>query len=338
LGGPYGGDGGNGGDVIAIGDHNLNTLFELRNHKTLRAQNGENGRTAQETGKGGECTYVKLPLGTSIYNAKTNELIADILEPGQTFVICEGGKGGRGNTFFKSSFNRAPTLHENGDKGQEMDVVLKLRYIADIGMVGLPNAGKSTFIGQVSNAKPRVANYEFTTLTPVLGVVNLHDKKIVFSDLPGLIEGASEGRGLGHEFLKHIERCHILIHLVSLNSVDNVDVVKAYQTINDELEKYDSSLMNKPIIIVANKIDVDTNQTNLKTLSKFLKHDVIAISAKNNIGVKELLENIYKEYIKIEQINQIKLRDKVQKVKVIELKKQKDYSLDLTIKQINDNT
>jgi GTP-binding protein len=277
-------------------------------------------------------------LGTSIYNAETNELIADILESGQTCVVCEGGKGGRGNTFFKSSFNRVPTLHENGDKGQELDVVLKLRYIADIGMVGLPNAGKSTFIGQVSNAKPRVANYEFTTLTPVLGVVSLHDKKVVFSDLPGLIEGASEGKGLGHEFLKHIERCHILIHLVSLNPIDNQDVEKAYTTINDELEKYDSSLMDKPIIVVANKIDVDGSKENLKILSKFLKHDIISISAKENIGVKELLEVIYKEYIEIEKINQIKLEKQVQKVKVIELKKQKDYSVDLKIKKINDNT
>jgi GTP-binding protein len=265
-------------------------------------------------------------------------LIADILESGQTFVLCEGGKGGKGNCFFKSSFNRAPTLHENGDKGQETRVNLQLRYIADIGMVGLPNAGKSTFIGQVSNAKPKVANYQFTTLVPVLGIVNIHDKKIVFSDLPGLIEGASEGKGLGHEFLKHVERCHILIHLISLSKMDNEDVTSAYQVINDELKKYDTSLISKPIIVVANKNDVPEADAQLKKLSKYLKQDVISISAKDNVGIKELLEIIYHEYLKIEKINQKKLEEQIQKVKVIEIKKQKDFSIDLQIKQIRDKT
>lgn len=336
-GGPYGGDGGDGGDIIIIGNHNVNTLFEWRNHKKVFAANGENGRTAKETGKGGSDTYVNVPLGTSIYDEKTNELICDILESGQTYVICEGGKGGRGNAFFKSSFNRAPTLHENGDLGEEKFVKLKLRYIADVCLIGLPNAGKSTFVSKISNAKPKIANYQFTTLVPVLGIVTINNDNLVFADMPGLIKGASEGKGLGHEFLKHIERCQVFIHLVSMSSSDNDDVVNSYEIINSELEKYNRELVNKPIIVVANKKDTDNAQDNYQKLKSFLKKQhVFFISAKNSDGINEVLDCVYTKYKTIKNENEQKLKDTQHNIKIIEIKKQKDFNLDLKIINVND--
>jgi GTP-binding protein len=315
----------------------VNTLFELRNHKNITAVDGENGRTAKETGHGGSDVHINLPLGTSVYDTNTNELIVDILESGQTFTICEGGKGGHGNAFFKSSFNRAPTLHEHGDLGEEKEVTLKIKYIADIGLVGLPNAGKSTFVGQVSSAKPKTANYQFTTLVPVLGIVNLHNEKVVFADLPGLIEGAAEGKGLGHEFLKHIERCSILLHLVSLNPTDGEDVVTSYKTITNELKEYSRALLDKPIIIVANKIDVDGAQDNLKKLKKSIKGKIYIISALTKEGIDELLEAIYQDFQKIQLKNKQKLLNQTQKVKVIEVKQQKDFAKDLRIIDLGNN-
>ncbi|GHU47297.1 hypothetical protein FACS1894218_1410 [Bacilli bacterium] len=282
-------------------------------------------------------TYIHLPLGTSVYDTETNELLVDILTSGQTFTICEGGKGGRGNAFFKSSFNRAPTLYENGDVGQERNVILKLRYIADIGLVGLPNAGKSTFVGQVTTAKPRVANYQFTTIVPVLGVCETHNDKIIFADLPGLIEGAADGKGLGHEFLKHVERCSILIHLVSLNPEDNKDVVKAYKTIKNEMGQYSSALMDKPIVIIANKIDVHGAEVNLQKLKKAIRAPILAISAKDKIGLKETLTKLYKQYQKIKKDDQLRLIQHISKVKVIEVKQQRDFTKDLMINKIDDH-
>lgn len=336
-GGPYGGDGGDGGNIIIIGDHNVNTLFEWGNHKQIIARNGENGRTAQETGKGAKDTYINVPLGTSIYDQRNNELICDILESGQTFVVCEGGKGGRGNTFFKSSINRAPTLHENGDIGQERYVKLKLRYIADVCLIGLPNAGKSTFVSQISNAKPKIANYQFTTLIPVLGIVKIHDDNLVFADMPGLIEGASEGKGLGHEFLKHIERCQIFIHLISMNPIDNEDVNNAYRIINSEVEKYNRELIDKPIIVVANKKDINDTETNYLKLKKLLKKQkVFFISAKENDGIDKVLEEVYEKYSVIKKNNEQKLLEQKQNIKVIEIKKQKDFNQDLKIIKLDE--
>ncbi|MDR0739385.1 MAG: GTPase ObgE [Mycoplasmataceae bacterium] len=337
MGGPYGGDGGDGGNIILIGNHNINTLFEWRSRKTVIAANGENGRTAKETGHNGKDIYMNLPLGTSVYDAQTNELIIDILETGQTHIICEGGRGGRGNASFKSSFNRAPTLHENGDIGEEKNIIFKLKYIADVGLVGLPNAGKSTLVGQISNAKPKTANYQFTTLTPVLGTVTKQQNKMVFADLPGLIEGASEGKGLGHEFLKHIERCSILIHLISLNPLDNIDVIKAYKTINNELKKYSKVISQKPIIYVANKIDVNDATRNLTKLKKGIKSKIYVISALHRIGIDELLDDIFQKFNKIQLENKKRLLGKITKTKIIELKQQKDYAKDLKIKQIDNN-
>jgi GTP-binding protein len=209
------------------------------------------------SGRAGKDVYIKVPVGTTVYDAETEKIIVDILSVGQEFVICKGGKGGYGNAFFKSSFNKVPTLHENGDLGETKEILLKIRYIADVGIVGFPNAGKSTLINLISNAKPKIANYQFTTITPVLGVVKNKGKELIFADMPGLIKGASSGKGLGHEFLKHIERCYVLIHLVSLDPNDNEDVLLSIKQINDELKKYSKILLNKNIILVASKADTE---------------------------------------------------------------------------------
>jgi GTP-binding protein len=297
----------------------VDTLFDLRNKKTIIAKNGDNGQTQNMSGRNAFDIFVDIPLGTTIYDVNTNEVICDILESGQKYIICKGGRGGHGNTYFKSSFNRVPTLHENGDLGEEKQVLLKLKYVADVGLVGLPNAGKSTLISKISNATPKIASYQFTTLTPVLGTVNIKDQKLVFEDVPGLIEGASSGKGLGHEFLKHIERCHILIHLISLSASDNDDIVNAYQTIVNELNQYSVNLQNKPIILVGNKIDTDDYEENLKVLEKKLKTKIFTISAKEKINVDELLTHIYDKYSNIIQ----ELKNKVLEAKeeVVEVEK-----------------
>ncbi|MDR1991772.1 MAG: GTPase ObgE [Mycoplasmataceae bacterium] len=335
MGGPYGGNGGDGGNIILIGDHNVNTLFEWNNHKLVVAPDGENGRTAKETGHKGTDVFINLPLGTSVYDYDSKKIIVDILESGQTFVICEGGKGGKGNAFFKSSMNRAPTLHENGDLGEQKKVILKLRYIADVGLVGLPNAGKSSLISQISNVKSKIGSYQFTTLTPKLGVVERNHRKMVFADLPGLIEGATEGKGLGREFLKHIERCLILIHLISISTQDNENLNHAYTIINNELKQYNQVLLDKPIIVVINKIDLPYDVKIIERLQKFINKKVFLISAKTNEGVDQLINELFHIYEELQKKEAAKLLKQKSKVKVIELKQQKDFVKDLKIKQID---
>lgn len=337
-GGPWGGDGGNGGSIILIGDHNINTLFDLRNKKNIFAQNGENGQTKMATGRNGQDYLIKVPLGTSVYDFDTNELITDILKSGQTHEICKGGKGGHGNAFFKSSFNKAPTLFENGDIGEERKVFLKLKYVADVGIIGFPNAGKSSLVTALTNARPRIANYQFTTLVPILGTTKINDKDIVFADIPGLIEGASEGKGLGHDFLKHIERCQMLIHLISLNEYDNEDLFKAYQLINNELEKFNDQLTKKKMLVVLNKCDLSYDENKVKDFLKKSKlKNVLLISTKDKTNLDELKQEVYKIYLDQEKINQQQLEQQTSDVEVIELKKQKDFKHDLKISMIDDH-
>jgi GTP-binding protein len=314
----------------------MNTLFHLRNQKNIIGHDGENGQTKMATGKSAKPTYLNLPLGTSVYDVTNKELLVDILTSGQTYIVCHGGKGGHGNAFFKSSFNKAPTIHENGDLGETRTINLKLKYMADVGIIGLPNAGKSTLIGSISNAKSKVANYQFTTLTPVLGKVKIQQDELVFADIPGLIAGAAQGKGLGHEFLKHIERCHVLIHLISLSSVDNPDIVEAYKTIVNELQHYDQTLIKKPIITVANKIDANDNRDNLTKLNHYLKTEVITISAKANLNINILLNSIHQSYTTIKQ--KLLVYPQTPKSLVIEVKQQKDYIKDLIIKQVDEHT
>lgn len=318
MGGPAGGNGGNGGNIIIVGDHNENSLQNLKYMKIIKAEHGEKGDIKTMQGKSGKDTYIKVPIGTIIIDEKTNEVLVDIVEDKQEFIICRGGEGGHGNYHFKSNMNKAPTLYELGDLGEHKKVIFTLKYIADIGLVGLPNAGKSTFLSKISSAKPKIADYEFTTLIPNLGTIYRNNQKIIFADIPGLIEGASEGLGLGHDFLKHIERTKVLIHIISMDSINNDDVIKAYEIINNELKKYNLDLLSKPTIIVCNKMDVDGAKENFDKIKKYLKgKEVIAISAKNDNDLENVIE------LAINQLNAASPSNNIieKKIKVID----KDY-------------
>ncbi len=337
YGGPYGGDGGDGGNIIVIGDHNIDNLLHLKNHKRISAQNGENGGSKLANGKNGKDNIIHVPLGTIIFDQSTSNIIAEILKHGETKIICHGGKGGHGNGWFANSQNKIPNLYENGDIGELLKAKLVIKYISDVGLIGLPNAGKSTLISAITSSKPKIANYEFTTLNPVLGVCKYKNEKMIISDIPGLISGASEGKGLGYEFLKHVERCSILVHLISLNVNDGEDIKKSYQTIETELKKYNSELLNKPILIVANKIDCENANLQLNILRNIIdSKDLIVISAKNKTNINELINKIYNIYTKI-KTQQNKPKNKKQ-IKVIELKKQIDLKDEITITQIDEHT
>jgi GTP-binding protein len=257
-GGPDGGDGGRGGSVIAVADRNINTLIDYRYSRKHRARNGENGRGSDQYGAGAPDVVLRMPVGTVIRDGDTGDVIADLATDGQRHVLASGGKGGRGNIHFKSSTNRAPRQCTPGEPGQELTVALELRVLADVGLLGLPNAGKSTFISAVSNARPKVADYPFTTLHPNLGVVRVGpESSFVIADIPGLIEGAADGAGLGHRFLKHLQRTDLLLHLVDVAPPDpDADPVADAKAILAELKKYDYQLATKPRWLVLNKIDM----------------------------------------------------------------------------------
>lgn len=261
-GGPDGGDGGKGGSIIAVADENINTLVEYRYTRMYRAKHGENGRGAECYGKGAPDIILRFPIGTVISNNETGEVFADLIEHEQTIILAQGGKGGLGNIRFKSSTNRAPRQYTNGEEGQNFMLKLELKVIADVGLLGLPNAGKSTFIRAVSSAKPKVADYPFTTLEPNLGVVRVDfERSFVVADIPGVIEGAAEGHGLGHKFLKHLARTKLLLHIVDVAPFDpEADPVYDAQSIVEELRKYDEALYNKPRWLVLNKLDLLTNR------------------------------------------------------------------------------
>jgi len=260
-GGPDGGDGGDGGDVYLIADENLNTLIDYRFEKRFVAERGENGRSANCTGHRGKDITLRVPVGTRAIDNDTQEIIGDLTKNGMRLLVAKGGYHGLGNTRFKSSINRAPRQKTMGTPGEKRDLLLELMLLADVGMLGLPNAGKSTFIRAVSAAKPKVADYPFTTLVPSLGVVKVDDNRsFVIADIPGLIEGASEGAGLGIRFLKHLERCRVLIHLVDINPIDNSDPADNVAIIESELFQYSESLADKPRWLVFNKIDTMSDE------------------------------------------------------------------------------
>tara|TARA_B100001173_G_scaffold209036_1_gene180334 strand:+ start:181 stop:1164 length:984 start_codon:yes stop_codon:yes gene_type:complete len=257
YGGPDGGDGGKGGSVIFKSEENLNTLIDYRYQQHHKAQRGENGAGQNRTGKGGDDLILKVPVGTQVFEEDNKTLIFDFNNKGEEFIGASGGRGGLGNTRFKSSTNRAPRKFTKGIKGEEFVIWLQLKTIADIGIIGLPNAGKSSLLAAITNANPKIANYKFTTLNPNLGVVSYDDKEITIADIPGLVEGAHEGVGLGIQFLKHIERCKTLIHLIDIT---NLDLNESYMQVKNELKNYSSELMDKKELIVLNKIDlVDRN-------------------------------------------------------------------------------
>ena len=257
FGGPNGGDGGHGGSVWLVADEGLNTLIDFRHQRSFNAQRGENGRGSDMYGKGGEDTFIRVPIGTVVTNVDTDEVIGDLTEDGQRLLVAEGGKGGLGNIHFKSSVNRAPRKSTTGTPGEVRELKLELKLLADVGLLGFPNAGKSTFIRAVSAATPRVADYPFTTLHPNLGVVSLGtDQSFVIADIPGLIEGAAEGAGLGIQFLRHVSRTRLLLHLVDIAPIDDTDPVEQVQAIEQELGKFDPQLLERPRWLVLNKADV----------------------------------------------------------------------------------
>ena len=278
YGGPDGGDGGNGGSVILKAERNLNTLIDYRYQQHHKAKRGDNGSGQNRTGKSGDNLILKVPLGTQVFEEDNKTLIFDFIKIGEEFVAAAGGKGGLGNTRFKSSTNRAPRKFTKGTPGEEFTIWLQLKTIADIGIIGLPNAGKSSLLAAITNANPKIANYQFTTLNPNLGVANYDDKEVTIADIPGLIEGAHKGTGLGTQFLKHIERCKSLLHMIDIT---NDDIKKSYNQVKTELKKYSTKLSKKKELVVLNKIDL-INKEKVKDIvndfSKITKSEVITMS------------------------------------------------------------
>lgn len=298
-GGPDGGDGGKGGDVVVQCVDNCDTLKDYRYQRFYRAENGKGGEGNNRTGRSGEDVVLKLPVGTQIFAEDGETLLLDLVHNGERAVLFAGGRGGLGNIHFKSSVNQAPRKHTEGEKLEDTMIVLRLKLLSDVGLVGFPNAGKSTFISVVSNARPKIADYPFTTLEPKLGVVTLHDEELVMADIPGLIENASQGKGLGYQFLRHIERCRIILHLIDATTPD---VVKAYQAIRHELNSYSSILQNKIEIVALSKIDLlpdsETLEAKRQALQQILPtgQRVFAVSGLTHVGVDEVLQEIFRQY------------------------------------------
>jgi GTP-binding protein len=297
-GGPSGGDGGVGGSVWMEADEGLNTLLHLRYNPEHKAGRGHHGEGSNRYGKDGEDTTVKVPVGTQVFDVESGDLMFDFTEPGQRYLAAKGGKGGWGNAHFATPTRRAPKFHYTGRPGVERELQLELKLIADVGLVGFPNAGKSTLISVISAARPKIADYPFTTLEPNLGVVDMGDfKTFVVADIPGLIEGASEGAGLGDRFLRHVERTKFILHLVDVSSLSGRDPVDDYEIINRELKNYDPALAARPQIVVATKIDALDEPERLETLEKRAikdKKPFFAISSVANQGLKELVFGVAK--------------------------------------------
>ena len=292
FGGPDGGDGGNGGSIILTSERNLNTLIDYRYQQHHKAQRGDNGAGQNRTGKSGEDLFLKVPIGTQVFEEDNKTLIFDFKKEGEQFVAASGGKGGLGNTRFKSSTNRAPKKITKGTKGEEFTIWLQLKTIADIGIIGLPNAGKSSLLAAITNANPKIANYKFTTLNPNLGVANYDDKEVVLADIPGLVEGAHEGVGLGIQFLKHIERCKSLLHLIDIT---NLDIKESYDQVKKELASYSPEMLKKKEIIVLNKIDLIDEDIQNEIILEFSKNvdcEIITLSTLNKDSVAQLKSKI----------------------------------------------
>ena len=308
-GGPAGGDGGNGGDVYFVGDEDLSTLLDFKFKSIFKAENGDNGRIKNQIGKCGKDLYIKIPVGTVIKDAKTGKIIGDITHHEQTLLVAKGGRGGRGNARFATAQKRAPQFCEPGESGIARELDLELKLIADVGLIGMPNAGKSTLISAISAAKPKIADYPFTTLVPNLGVVKKRTgDSFVVADIPGLIEGASEGVGLGHEFLKHVERCRFLLHLVDLTSQDPMD---NYFKINEELKKYSESLYEEYQIVVLNKVDAVDDEIKNHYYEEFKKlgKDVFVISAATHQNLDALVNFVS---IKVDEIEKPEIKIEVE--------------------------
>jgi len=295
-GGPNGGNGGHGGDVVAEADPQLTTLLDLRYQKQYKAGRGEHGMGKDCHGRRGDDRVIKVPVGTIIRDAKTAELMADLQTAGERVVVAAGGRGGKGNAHFVSSTHRSPRFAQPGEPGEDRELEIELRLLADVGIIGLPNAGKSTLIAAISAVRPKIADYPFTTLVPNLGVVGYDEgKSFVVADIPGLIEGAHEGQGLGHKFLRHVTRTSLLIHLLDASAIDENDLLAQWKTVNRELELFDPELAKKPQIVVANKIDLPDGRQNAKILAKKLPKaykPLHVISAATTEGVRALVQHV----------------------------------------------
>ena len=295
FGGPDGGDGGNGGSIILESEENLNTLIDFRYRQHFKAETGKSGSKKNKTGAGGKDLILKVPVGTQIYEEDNNTLIYDLTKNKERFVVATGGKGGLGNTRFKSSTNRTPRKKTSGKKGEEFWIWLQLKVIADVGIIGLPNAGKSSFLSKCTRAKPKIANYPFTTINPNLGVLNINHKEIVLADIPGLIEGSHKGIGLGDRFLRHIERCKTLIHLIDISEKD---ILGNYLKIKNELSKYDKKILKKTEIIIFNKldlIDMDSITEKLENFRKKIKKNFEVTSLLSGQNFEKIKKIIYKK-------------------------------------------
>ena len=312
-GGPDGGDGGNGGSIIFKAMSNKNTLYSFKFKRKFVAENGQDGGKFHRTGKSGEDTIIEVPCGTVIYDAKTEKVIADMRENGQRFVAYRGGLGGKGNTHFATPTRQAPRFSQTGELCEEKEVILELKTLADVGLVGFPNVGKSTLLSVISNARPKIANYAFTTLFPNLGVVSYHNNNYVVADIPGLIEGASEGIGLGHEFLKHIERVRLIVHLVDISEIEGRNAVSDFEIINKELQNYSEKLASLPQLIVLTKCDLMSQEVLAEKVKNFTEEikpicekynidydrlEIIQISSVTHKNIEELKAKIW-NYIEI---------------------------------------
>lgn len=305
-GGPHGGDGGRGGDVIIKADEGLHTLMDFRYKREYKAQNGENGMNKLKYGKAGEDIILKVPVGTLVKDLETGGVIYDFKNKDDEFIICHGGRGGHGNAKYKTSTRRAPAFAQAGTAGEERSVLLELKLLADVGLVGFPNVGKSTILSQVSAARPKISNYHFTTLSPNLGLVSLGDEEsFVLADIPGLIEGASTGVGLGDEFLKHIERTSVLIHVLDISASEGRDPLEDFYKINEELYNYNEKLRTKPMIVFANKLDLG-GEDNLRVLEKALKdkYQIISGSAATGLNVNLLMKKAFEVLKKSDKAHQ----------------------------------
>ena len=296
AGGPDGGDGGRGGDIYFEVDPDANTLIDFRYNKKYKAENGQNGSGGHKFGKSGEDLVVKVPLGTIVKDAETGKVIVDLDKPGQKELVLKGGRGGKGNSHFATSTRQAPHFAVDGEKGKEKEVILELKLLADVGLVGFPNVGKSTILSKVTSATPKIANYHFTTIDPNLGVVKTeYGDSFVLADIPGIIEGASEGVGLGIKFLRHVERTRLLLHVIDVAGLEGRNPVDDFNKINDELKKYSEKLANRKQIIVANKADSMQDDTNFKELEKMAKKqkiEIFKISAVTGEGLNELFNHV----------------------------------------------
>jgi len=293
MGGPYGGNGGKGGDIIFVADEGLKTLIDLRYQKIIKAEKGENGEGKNKNGKNASDTIIKVPVGTTLIDDDNGYIIADFKKHGDKIITAVGGRGGRGNVTLATKNNPCPNYAEKGEPGEVRYLKVELRMLADVGLVGLPSVGKSTILSMISNANPKIAGYHFTTLSPNLGVVKTNNNSFVVADLPGLIEGASNGAGLGIKFLKHVERTKIIAHVIDMSETEGRDAYSDYQTILKELELFNPKLITKPSIIIANKMDLDGSLENLKKFKEKVKNiDIFEVEAQNNIGLDKVINKL----------------------------------------------